>query len=239
MSKKPGFALRGELRLKNSRLIEERQKLNMSQKDFAEALSISYVTYNAYENLREYPSKKHRRILCEFCCCEEAELFPPQLKEYAEKKEARILVSTTIVEPSRLLSMNRKEVLSITSGDESDESLDVEMLKRDLDEALSHISPRDERVIRSFYGLGCPPMSVVEIGFMMGVIPERVKQLRERALRRLGSVETSQRIRQWLNSVDGLPPLGVNLTRDEEITWDNLSDDLRLRRKPYIPDLIY
>jgi RNA polymerase primary sigma factor len=66
--------------------------------------------------------------------------------------------------------------------------LDVEerLLAEQIDRALETLSPRDAQVLRLYFGLdGGREHTLEEIGNMLGVTRERVRQLRDRALKRL------------------------------------------------------
>ena len=69
--------------------------------------------------------------------------------------------------------------------DESDveEAVDANMLKEHVALALQSIRPRDARVLRLYYGLqGESEHTLEQIGQLLGVTRERVRQLRDRAL---------------------------------------------------------
>jgi RNA polymerase primary sigma factor len=56
----------------------------------------------------------------------------------------------------------------------------------DIDAALATLAPRDAKVIRLYFGLDDGlPKTLEEIGRMLGVTRERIRQLRDRALRQL------------------------------------------------------
>jgi len=66
--------------------------------------------------------------------------------------------------------------------------LEVEdhLLAEVVEEALETLEPRDAKVLRLYYGLqGEREHTLEEIGDMLGVTRERIRQLRDRALRRL------------------------------------------------------
>ncbi len=66
--------------------------------------------------------------------------------------------------------------------------LEVEgrLLGETISEALSTLEPRDAKVLRLYFGLeGEREHTLEEIGNMLGVTRERIRQLRDRALRRL------------------------------------------------------
>jgi RNA polymerase primary sigma factor len=61
-----------------------------------------------------------------------------------------------------------------------------QFLASEIDVALGKLSPRDARVLRLYYGLdGGREHTLEEIGVIFGVTRERVRQLRDRALKRL------------------------------------------------------
>ncbi len=76
--------------------------------------------------------------------------------------------------------------------DESDveEAVDRNLLKEHVALALQSIRPRDARVLRLYYGLqGESEHTLEQIGQLLGVTRERVRQLRDRALQEIRSSE--------------------------------------------------
>ncbi|HJR41965.1 MAG TPA: sigma-70 family RNA polymerase sigma factor, partial [Gemmatimonadaceae bacterium] len=66
----------------------------------------------------------------------------------------------------------------------------------ELDRALETLPPRDAKILRLYFGLeGDREHTLDEIGKMLGVTRERVRQLRDRALRRLREGEVGQALR--------------------------------------------
>src|SRR6478735_3618061 len=66
-----------------------------------------------------------------------------------------------------------------------DQAMDA-FLTEEIDSALRTLPPRDAKVLRLYFGLdGGREHTLEEIGGMLGVTRERVRQLRDRALRRL------------------------------------------------------
>jgi RNA polymerase primary sigma factor len=66
----------------------------------------------------------------------------------------------------------------------------------DLDTALAALPPRDAKVLRLYFGLDDgKARTLEEIGRMMGVTRERIRQLRDRALLRLREGETGERLK--------------------------------------------
>lgn len=70
--------------------------------------------------------------------------------------------------------------------DSPDLLLMEESLKREVENNLSSLSPREVKILSLLYGLGDnKTYSLEEVGDRLGLTRERVRQLRERALRRL------------------------------------------------------
>ncbi|HJU89665.1 MAG TPA: RNA polymerase sigma factor RpoD/SigA [Gemmatimonadaceae bacterium] len=66
----------------------------------------------------------------------------------------------------------------------------------ELDRALETLPPRDAKILRLYFGLeGDREHTLDEIGKMLGVTRERVRQLRDRALRRLREGQVGQALR--------------------------------------------
>jgi RNA polymerase primary sigma factor len=73
-----------------------------------------------------------------------------------------------------------------------DEAMD-RFLTEEVERALNSIPPRDAKVLRLYFGLeGGREYTLEEIGAMLGVTRERVRQLRDRALRRLREGEVGR-----------------------------------------------
>ncbi len=74
-----------------------------------------------------------------------------------------------------------------------EDSVEAILLKQHVADALRTLRPRDARVVRLYYGLqGEDQHTLEEIGQLLGVTRERVRQLRDRALRDLRAGETGR-----------------------------------------------
>ena len=81
-------------------------------------------------------------------------------------------------------------LLDVMRNDDSpmaDENLNHESLMAELERTLSNLSPRDSAILRLYYGLGCKELSLDEIGERFDLSRERVRQLKEKALRHVKS----------------------------------------------------
>lgn len=78
------------------------------------------------------------------------------------------------------------DVFMPETGDEPDIDLMAESLREEVAQGLSMLSPREMEVIASYYGLnGYKALTLEEIGELYGLTRERVRQIKERAIRRL------------------------------------------------------
>ncbi len=74
----------------------------------------------------------------------------------------------------------------LDEADEPEEDVEDRLLAEQIDRALEALNPRDAKVVRLYFGLdGGETHTLEEIGNMLGVTRERVRQLRDRALKRL------------------------------------------------------
>ena len=71
------------------------------------------------------------------------------------------------------------------SDTSTDEELLKESLRAEIASALSVLNDRERNVIEAFYGINQPECTMEEIGKKYGLTRERVRQIREKAIRRL------------------------------------------------------
>ncbi|MBL0062091.1 MAG: RNA polymerase sigma factor RpoD/SigA [bacterium] len=80
-----------------------------------------------------------------------------------------------------------------------DSSLMKESLRQDIERSLSSLTPREAEVIRLYFGLDREhPLTLEEIGELFKLTRERVRQIKEKALRRLRHASRSNSLRSYL-----------------------------------------
>jgi RNA polymerase primary sigma factor len=79
-----------------------------------------------------------------------------------------------------------------------DSDLLDESLREEVQQGLSILSEREKEVISAYYGLEDKSMTLEEIGEAFGLTRERVRQIKERAIRRLRKSYNSQEMRSYL-----------------------------------------
>ena len=84
----------------------------------------------------------------------------------------------------------------LSPDDQAMESVRSDEIQRILDT----LGEREAQIIRLYFGLGeQPPLTLEEIGKIMGITRERVRQIKERALQRLRHISRSRRLKPFLS----------------------------------------
>ncbi|MBR6015906.1 MAG: sigma-70 family RNA polymerase sigma factor, partial [Prevotella sp.] len=76
--------------------------------------------------------------------------------------------------------------------------VEMESLRDEIAMALNTLNERERNVIRAFYGIGQPEMTLEEIGRKYGLTRERVRQIREKAIRRLRKNTKNKALKTYL-----------------------------------------
>jgi RNA polymerase primary sigma factor len=92
-----------------------------------------------------------------------------------------------------------KDYLQNPNTQMPDDSLLNDSLKEEIRRVLKTLSPREERVIKMYFGLDYDrPLTLDEIGDQLKLTRERIRQIKERALIRLRHQSRSQNLRLFL-----------------------------------------
>jgi len=93
------------------------------------------------------------------------------------------------------------EVLPNNDSPSADEQLLKESLQKEVERALSTLTERERDVIKLFYGIGVPhPLTLEEIGDKFNLTRERVRQIKEKAIRRLRHSSRSKLLLPYLGN---------------------------------------
>lgn len=84
------------------------------------------------------------------------------------------------------------------SDSSTDEELLKESLRAEIASALSVLNDRERNVIEAFYGINQPECTMEEIGKKYGLTRERVRQIREKAIRRLKQNTRNKMLKAYL-----------------------------------------
>lgn len=92
-------------------------------------------------------------------------------------------------------------MIDFLSGDSSntDRELAIESLKAEVSRILKLLTDKEQKVLRAFFGIdGSPEMTLDEIGKKYNLTRERVRQIKEKALRRLRHNTKNKLLKSYL-----------------------------------------
>ena len=92
-------------------------------------------------------------------------------------------------------------MIDFLSGDSSntDKELAIESLKAEVSRILKLLTDKEQKVLRAFFGIdGSPEMTLDEIGEKYNLTRERVRQIKEKALRRLRHNTKNKLLKSYL-----------------------------------------
>ncbi len=135
---------------------------------------------------------------------------PPSAEEIAKELDMSISdVKESLKISGRHLSMDAPlkegedsslyDVLNFEESPNPDKELMHESLQTEIERALETLAPRDADVIRLYFGLnGNQPMTLEEIGETFGLTRERVRQIKEKGVRKLKHNSRSKILKTYL-----------------------------------------
>ena len=77
------------------------------------------------------------------------------------------------------------DIMTDEDAPTTDNNMERESLSKDLEAALSTLSEREQQVLKMLFGIGCNEMTAEEVANSLSLTRERVRQIKERALRSL------------------------------------------------------
>lgn len=90
------------------------------------------------------------------------------------------------------------DVLVNSDSPNADRGLVHESLNKEIERALSTLQERERDIVKDFFGIGTPEMTLEEIGEKFGLTRERVRQIKEKAIRRLRHSNRSRLLKSYL-----------------------------------------
>ncbi len=89
------------------------------------------------------------------------------------------------------------DVMVNEDSPKADNGLMAESLSQEIERALSILTDREREIIKMFFGIGCHEATLEEIGDKFGLTRERVRQIKEKAIRRLRN-SNNESIREYI-----------------------------------------
>ena len=90
------------------------------------------------------------------------------------------------------------DIMTDESAPTTDNNMEKESLSADLNAALGTLSEREQTVLKMLFGIGCNEMTAEEVANSLNLTRERVRQIKERALRRLRDDENINILTKYL-----------------------------------------
>ena len=90
------------------------------------------------------------------------------------------------------------DVLVNPDSPNADRGLINESLSTEVERALETLTERERDIIKYFFGIGCSEMTLEEIGEKFDLTRERVRQIKEKAIRRLRHSSRSKLLKSYL-----------------------------------------
>jgi RNA polymerase primary sigma factor len=95
--------------------------------------------------------------------------------------------------------MTLTDILSSNDMPATDKSLINNSLQKEINRLLSVLTERETIIIKMYFGLdNNPPASLEEISLIIGLTPERIRQLKEKAIKRLKHSSKNELIKHYL-----------------------------------------
>ena len=150
------------------------------------------------------------KINTAYASLEQAHERPPSAEEIAGKLEmSEMDVKESMRNSGRHVSMdaplvegedsNLYDVLNSSDSPNPDDDLMVDSLRTEIERSLTTLTPREGDVIRHYFGLnGQHPLTLEEIGEKFDLTRERVRQIKEKAIRRLKHTSRSTILKTYL-----------------------------------------
>ncbi len=90
------------------------------------------------------------------------------------------------------------DIMTDDSAPGTDNQMEKESLSADLDAALKTLSDRERQVLKMLFGIGRNEMTAEEVANTLNLTRERVRQIKERALRRLREADNINILTKYL-----------------------------------------
>jgi len=174
--------LKFKLTIKNNELEKARLKIGLTQKQIAEKIHISSITYSLIECCKKYPCKGYQREIAELLNESKEKLFPKWLEAFTTKwkdtQKSRIV-------PINELSLQSPEVMLLENND-YERMMDITNASMIIDKVIPKLTEKEKIFINNRYGLdGTGEKTLEEVGNIYGVTRERVRQIEAKTLEKI------------------------------------------------------
>jgi len=196
--------IKAEIRFKNATFMNALE--NSKYKSIAELSRVSGIRTGT---LYYIASLKHTNIntqdqtkLAEMLNCDVYDLFE-QYEEVIKQSKGYPKKITKDIPIDSMLSLSSKNVMQLESDYNTDDIDSEESLKKDMAFSLSELKDREKEVLEMHFGLnGKHPTTLTAISLEFGISIERVRQIKEKAIRKLRHFSRGNRLKSYVRNKD-------------------------------------
>ncbi|AMD85821.1 RNA polymerase primary sigma factor [Capnocytophaga haemolytica] len=151
---------------------------------------------NKINKMYAYLEQANERVPSAEEIAKELDMSVNDVKESMKNAGRHISMDAPLVEGE---DSNLYDVLRSNESPNPDRDLILESLRTEIERALETLTPREADVVRLYYGLGeRHAMTLEEIGEAFELTRERVRQIKEKAIRRLKHTSRSKILKTYL-----------------------------------------
>ncbi|MFA6023381.1 MAG: sigma-70 family RNA polymerase sigma factor [Candidatus Pacearchaeota archaeon] len=176
-------------RQKNEILVNARKKLGLSGNQLAREIGLPIMTYMNYEIMRSYPTKENQEKICDYFAMKgihlmQCEVFPWDVglikNKLGKKVSSEQFVPLSYLD-NILVSWEQWQVNNDVQKNE---------MREVLEDAISTLPEQQREVMKYRYGFyDGGEYTLQEVGDILGVSMERIRQIEKSALERLRKKE--------------------------------------------------
>ena len=151
---------------------------------------------NKINKMYAYLEQANERVPSAEEIARELDMSVNDVKESMKNAGRHISMDAPLVEGE---DSNLYDVIRSNESPNPDKSLILDSLRTEIERALETLTPREADVIRLYFGLGDQhAMTIEEIGETFDLTRERVRQIKEKAIRRLKHTSRSKILKTYL-----------------------------------------
>jgi RNA polymerase primary sigma factor len=146
-------------------------------------------TYNSLEQEYERPPNPDE-------IADKLDITEKEVKESLKNSGRHISMDAPLIQDE---DTNMYDVIRENDTPTPETGLLYDSLRKEINRAISTLTPREADVVKLYYGLdGAHPMTLEEIGERFDLTRERVRQIKEKAIRRLKHTSRSKILKTYL-----------------------------------------
>jgi RNA polymerase sigma factor (sigma-70 family) len=181
-----------------------------SVSEFCRAVSLPKTALTEIIAMRRPPINQsgefseHAKALMEELCLLPTDLWTSeQLTLKLKRNTAQRDVSSEGMRAA--LGMHAEEMLELMKPDDPDEAVLKHEMVAVVEEQLDSLTPRESKVLRMRFGIGCEEHTFEEIGDAFDLTRERIRQIEAKALRKMKKPERAYQLRELMPDYERSP----------------------------------